>query len=107
MCCAPCWRCAIGHDLTLEDFNEEWLAGAAAAEAARAEAARRARRATARVLSSAECDALRRTLEACHWNVSAVAVRLNLSRKTIYRKMHRHGLLRHAPHLGRAVQESD
>jgi hypothetical protein len=54
------------------------------------------------VLSSAECDALRRTLEACNWNVSAVAVRLNLSRKTVYRKMHRHGLVR--PEIGRIPQ---
>jgi transcriptional regulator of acetoin/glycerol metabolism len=47
------------------------------------------------VLGSAECDALRRTLKACRWNISATAVRLHLSRRTIYRKMYRHGIARH------------
>jgi len=47
------------------------------------------------VLANAECDALRRTLEACRWNISATAVRLKLSRRTIYRKMYRHGIARH------------
>jgi transcriptional regulator of acetoin/glycerol metabolism len=47
------------------------------------------------VLGSAECAALRRTLEACRWNISATAVRLHLSRRTIYRKMYRHGIARH------------
>ena len=37
----------------------------------------------------------RRTLEACRWNISATAVRLHLSRRTIYRKMYRHGIARH------------
>ncbi len=46
------------------------------------------------VLGIAECEALRRTLEACHWNVSAAAARLKLSRKTMYRKMHRYRLIR-------------
>ena len=50
---------------------------------------------SADVLGSAECDALRRTLEACRWNISATAVRLHLSRRTIYRKMYRHGIARH------------
>ena len=48
------------------------------------------------VLGNAECDALRRTLEACRWNISATAVRLHLSRRTIYRKMYRHGIARHS-----------
>jgi transcriptional regulator of acetoin/glycerol metabolism len=48
------------------------------------------------VLGNAECDALRRTLEACRWNISATAVRLRLSRRTIYRKMYRHGIARHS-----------
>ena len=47
------------------------------------------------VLGSAACAALRRTLEACRWNISATAVRLHLSRRTIYRKMYRHGIARH------------
>jgi transcriptional regulator of acetoin/glycerol metabolism len=89
--------------LTLEDFDENWLeAGARSTRRAPAEAepAASANEDNGDVLSSAECDALRRTLETCNWNVSAVAVRLNLSRKTVYRKMHRHGLVR--PDLGRA-----
>ena len=55
----------------------------------------RAEAESADVLGSAECDALRRTLEACRWNISATAVRLHLSRRTIYRKMYRHGIARH------------
>jgi transcriptional regulator of acetoin/glycerol metabolism len=47
------------------------------------------------VLAKAECDALRRTLDACRWNISATAVRLHLSRRTVYRKMYRHGIARH------------
>jgi transcriptional regulator of acetoin/glycerol metabolism len=47
------------------------------------------------VLANAECNALRRTLEACRWNISATAVRLHLSRRTVYRKMYRHGIARH------------
>ena len=38
--------------------------------------------------------ALQETLEACRGNVSAAAVKLKVSRKTLYRKMHRHGLMR-------------
>jgi transcriptional regulator with PAS, ATPase and Fis domain len=90
--------------LTLEDFDETWLDAGGPRSARRAtaepEGALLADEAEGDVLSSAECDALRRTLETCNWNVSAVAVRLNLSRKTVYRKMHRHGLVR--PDLGRA-----
>jgi transcriptional regulator with PAS, ATPase and Fis domain len=86
--------------LTLEDFDESWLdASGCHKMPAEVEAAPQVEQADGDVLSSAECDALRRTLEACNWNVSAVAVRLNLSRKTVYRKMHRHGLVR--PELGR------
>jgi sigma-54 dependent transcriptional regulator, acetoin dehydrogenase operon transcriptional activator AcoR len=47
------------------------------------------------VLANAECAALRRTLDACRWNISATAVRLHLSRRTVYRKMYRHGIARH------------
>jgi sigma-54 dependent transcriptional regulator, acetoin dehydrogenase operon transcriptional activator AcoR len=82
--------------LTLADFNEEWLAGGGAeSEAPAAPAAE-----GDSVLSDAERDALRRMLENCHWNVSAAAARLHISRRTIYRKIHRHGLLRHAHNLG-------
>jgi sigma-54 dependent transcriptional regulator, acetoin dehydrogenase operon transcriptional activator AcoR len=101
--------------LTLEDFDENWLAnGAGGASGVAGGPGRLPSEAQAppvveeddgNVLSSAECDALRRTLEACNWNVSAVAVRLNLSRKTVYRKMHRHGLVR--PEIGRAPQHGN
>ncbi|HEV7985687.1 MAG TPA: sigma-54 dependent transcriptional regulator, partial [Steroidobacteraceae bacterium] len=90
--------------LTLEDFDESWLAsgGGGMRPQPEAEASPVVDQDDGNVLSSAECDALRRTLEACNWNVSAVAVRLNLSRKTVYRKMHRHGLVR--PEIGRPPQ---
>ena len=96
-----------GERLTLAEFNEEWLAGAVPEEALRAEAEAALDGDGESVLSGAERDALRRMLESCQWNVSAAAARLHISRRTIYRKIHRHGLLRHAPHLGAAVQESD
>ena len=97
------------EQLTLAEFNEEWLAGAVPEGAPRAEAelALDGDGDGESVLSGAERDALRRMLESCQWNVSAAAARLHISRRTIYRKIHRHGLLRHAPHLGAGVQESD
>jgi sigma-54 dependent transcriptional regulator, acetoin dehydrogenase operon transcriptional activator AcoR len=85
--------------LTLAEFSEEWLAGGAAVSAP-TPAARGAEQHSdvdadgEGVLSSAERDAMRRTLEACRWNVSAAAARLHISRRTMYRKMHRHGLVR-------------
>jgi transcriptional regulator of acetoin/glycerol metabolism len=79
--------------LTLDDLDERWLQTGGAERAAPDPAAPAAPgSAAADVLGSAECDALRRTLQACHWNVTSAARRLGLSRKTIYRKMHRHGL---------------
>jgi sigma-54 dependent transcriptional regulator, acetoin dehydrogenase operon transcriptional activator AcoR len=93
--------------LTLAGFNEEWLAGGAAPEAARGEAAPALDIDGESVLSDAEREALRRMLETCHWNVSAAAARLHISRRTIYRKIHRHGLLRHAQHLGAGTQGSE
>jgi sigma-54 dependent transcriptional regulator, acetoin dehydrogenase operon transcriptional activator AcoR len=93
--------------LTLADLREEWLAGAAADAADRAGAPAAAEAQGESVLSGAEREALRRTLETCQWNVSAAAARLQISRRTIYRKIHRHGLLRHAQHLGAGSQESD
>ena len=84
--------------LTLADFNEEWLAsGGDTRPANDGESA----------LSNAEREALRRTLEACEWNVSAAAARLHISRRTIYRKIHRHGLLRHVHNLGARTPESE
>lgn len=100
--------------LTLEDFDESWLnAGVSGAAGARARPATDVPASQpvpafsddGNVLSSAECEALRRTLETCNWNVSAVAARLNLSRKTVYRKMHRHGLVR--PDVGRVSSQED
>jgi sigma-54 dependent transcriptional regulator, acetoin dehydrogenase operon transcriptional activator AcoR len=85
--------------LTLAEFSEDWLAGgavvAAAAPVARNEEQHGEVDADGEgVLSGAERDAMRRTLEACRWNVSAAAAHLHISRRTMYRKMHRHGLVR-------------
>lgn len=89
--------------LTLAGFNEEWLAGSAAGDVP-GEAAQVADGDGESVLSDAEREALRRMLETCQWNVSAAAARLHISRRTIYRKIHRHGLMRHAQHLGASTQ---
>jgi transcriptional regulator of acetoin/glycerol metabolism len=87
--------------LTLADFSEEWLAGGGDGSAEeRTPAAEEGES----VLSDAEREALRRMLENCEWNVSAAAARLHISRRTIYRKIHRHGLLRHAHNLGAGTQ---
>ena len=98
--------------LTLEDFDESWLSTGGSCAGAQLRppvdstaAAVPVAGDDSNVLSSAECEALRRTLEACNWNVSAVAARLNLSRKTVYRKMHRHGLVR--PDMGRMASVDD
>jgi transcriptional regulator of acetoin/glycerol metabolism len=96
-----------GEHLTLADFNEEWLAGSVAEEAPRPDTDGAPDVDGESVLSGAERDALRRMLESCQWNVSAAAARLHISRRTIYRKIHRHGLLRHAPQLAAAMQDSD
>ncbi|HXN80564.1 MAG TPA: helix-turn-helix domain-containing protein, partial [Steroidobacteraceae bacterium] len=85
------------NHLTLADFSDSWLTGATRTEEPTAQSGRPDQADIENVLSSAECDALRRTLEAFHWNISAAASRLHLSRRTLYRKMHRHGLVRHAP----------
>jgi sigma-54 dependent transcriptional regulator, acetoin dehydrogenase operon transcriptional activator AcoR len=89
-----------GDRLTLAEFSEDWLDGGAAAAAtpvARIEQQRPGDDDAEGegVLSGAERDAMRRTLESCRWNVSAAAARLHISRRTMYRKMHRHGLVRH------------
>ena len=88
------------NHLTLADFNDGWLTGAARTEERTVESGKLHEADVENVLSSAECDALRRTLEAFHWNISAAASRLRLSRRTLYRKMHRHGLVRQAPGSG-------
>jgi transcriptional regulator of acetoin/glycerol metabolism len=81
--------------LTLAEFSEDWLSGGPAAPTPSSEVQHTEVDADGEgVLSSAERDALRRTLEGCQWNVSAAAARLHISRRTMYRKMHRHGLVR-------------
>src|ERR1700733_5722745 len=96
-----------GERLTLADFKEQWLAGGAE-DAAHGEGETGAASADGEsALSGAERDALRRTLETCQWNVSAAAARLHISRRTIYRKIHRHGLLRHTQHLGVSPQSPE
>jgi len=44
-------------------------------------------------LRDAECAALRRELERMRWNISRTASALGISRNTLYRKMHRHGIV--------------
>jgi sigma-54 dependent transcriptional regulator, acetoin dehydrogenase operon transcriptional activator AcoR len=91
--------------LALAEFNEEWLTVRAEAHAPGQAMSTDADGES--VLSDAEREALRRTLESCHWNVSAAAARLHISRRTIYRKIHRHGLLRDAQHLAVSTQEPE
>lgn len=82
--------------LTLADFNEEWVLGGmrpASPAAAHAHAPTAISEADD-VLGDAERDALRRVLDNCRWNVSAAAIQLHVSRKTLYRKMLRHGITR-------------
>jgi transcriptional regulator with PAS, ATPase and Fis domain len=95
--------------LAMDNFNEELLAGSAPGGAPGGESAAvpaaHGEGDSENVLSGAEREALRRMLEICRWNVSAAAARLHISRRTMYRKIHRHGLLRHAPHsLAGALQ---
>jgi sigma-54 dependent transcriptional regulator, acetoin dehydrogenase operon transcriptional activator AcoR len=92
--------------LTLADFKEEWLQGCAHADCGHHEPEQCDGEGES-VLSEAEREALRRMLEACQWNVSEAAARLHISRRTIYRKIHRHGLLRHAQHLGAGTQQPE
>jgi transcriptional regulator of acetoin/glycerol metabolism len=82
--------------LTVANLDDNWLVGAVADEPRTGSAGVEDAADGDSVLGSAERDALLRTLEAFKWNVSAAATRLHLSRRTMYRKMHRHGLLRRA-----------
>ena len=84
--------------LTLAEFNEEWLVYGATEQAL--QEGEQPSGEGGDVLAEAEREALRRVLELCAWNVSAAAERLHISRRTIYRKIHRHGLLRHVPYPG-------
>ncbi|MGQ0701179.1 MAG: sigma-54-dependent Fis family transcriptional regulator [Panacagrimonas sp.] len=100
--------------LGMENFDDEWLLGTAARpssasrapDAASAPAVEERREEGDDILGVAECTALRRTLEACRWNVSVAAVKLHVSRKTMYRMMHRHGLARRAVDEGGASADS-
>lgn len=46
-------------------------------------------------LARAECEALRDLLERCNWNVSEAAGQLQISRRTLHRKLKAHGLRRY------------
>ena len=83
-----------GDCLTLADFNDEWVTGAQSVEVAPAVESIELDIEGDDVLGDAEREALRRVLESCRWNVSAAAVQLHVSRKTLYRKMFRHGITR-------------
>lgn len=47
-------------------------------------------------LARAECEALRELLERCNWNVSEAAGQLQISRRTLHRKLKVHGLRRYS-----------
>ena len=85
-----------GERLTMADFNEDWLFGGIRTESPALAAP--VRHDGEDVLGSAERDALRRVLETCRWNVSAAAIQLKVSRKTLYRKMSRHDITRRELH---------
>ncbi|HZX91936.1 MAG TPA: helix-turn-helix domain-containing protein, partial [Rudaea sp.] len=44
-------------------------------------------------LRQAECDVLLRELERFTWNISRTAQALGMSRNTLYRKIHKHGIV--------------
>lgn len=46
-------------------------------------------------LARAERETLRQLLESCRWNVSYAATQLNISRRTLHRKLKTHGLQRY------------
>ncbi|MDE2149670.1 MAG: sigma-54-dependent Fis family transcriptional regulator [Gammaproteobacteria bacterium] len=87
-----------GDRMTLADLQEDWLSATAPISAAATSAAPAPKADGGAedddLLGCAEREALLRILHATHWNVSAAAARLRLSRKTMYRKMHRHGIQR-------------
>ena len=82
--------------LTVANLDDNWLVGVTGRELPDGSPGVEDAADGDSVLGGAERDALLRTLEAFKWNVSAAATRLHLSRRTMYRKMHRHGLLRRA-----------
>jgi transcriptional regulator of acetoin/glycerol metabolism len=94
-----------GDCLTLADFDDEWLTPGPTGIAAAADAIELDFEGDD-VLGDAEREALRRVLESCRWNVSAAAVQLHVSRKTLYRKMFRHGITRREGTVAEAAQRS-
>lgn len=77
--------------LTLEDFPDQRLLGVGSSDISHAQPPPPD---NADVLGLAEREALLRILDSCRWNVSEAAERLQVSRKTLYRKIHRHALKR-------------
>jgi sigma-54 dependent transcriptional regulator, acetoin dehydrogenase operon transcriptional activator AcoR len=47
-------------------------------------------------LAQAERKVLHEVLESCHWNVSQAATQLNISRRTLHRKLKAHGMRRYS-----------
>jgi transcriptional regulator of acetoin/glycerol metabolism len=47
-------------------------------------------------LEDAECRALLAALQAQHWHMTRTAEQLGISRNTLYRKLRKHGVTRHA-----------
>ena len=47
-------------------------------------------------LAQAERKVLREVLEGCRWNVSLAATQLNISRRTLHRKLKAHGMRRYS-----------
>jgi transcriptional regulator with GAF, ATPase, and Fis domain len=58
-------------------------------------------------LVRAECDTLREVLQRCNWNVSLAATQLNISRRTLHRKLKAHGLRRYSVTLNRRCVTTD
>jgi DNA-binding NtrC family response regulator len=52
-------------------------------------------RARGDALAQAERKVLREVLESCRWNVSLAATQLNISRRTLHRKLKAHGMRRY------------
>jgi hypothetical protein len=50
----------------------------------------------ANALAQAERKVLRDVLESCRWNVSLAATQLNVSRRTLHRKLKTHGMRRYS-----------
>jgi transcriptional regulator of acetoin/glycerol metabolism len=51
----------------------------------------------ANALLDAERTALSEVMDRCHWNVTLAAAQLDMSRRTLHRKLRSHGLQRYTP----------